>query len=68
MEFTGLTPGSEAVYICQEGYYNDGPVMRVCLNDTSWSENMSQCLMKSVFNIDSFSLKVYIMLLTWCLS
>ena len=51
VEFTGLTPGSKAVYICQEGYYIDGPVIRTCLDDIQWSGNRSQCLRKSVLSV-----------------
>ena len=39
MEFTGLTPGSEAVYqfTCQEGFGLEGDTNRTCLQDQKWS-------------------------------
>ena len=39
VEFTGLTPGSEAMYLftCQEGYGLEGDTNRTCQEDLRWS-------------------------------
>ena len=35
--------GSEAVYICDEGFHPDDAATRVCQNDSAWNGSMSQC-------------------------
>ena len=44
VEFTGLTPGSEAVYqfTCQEGYGLEGDTNRTCLENLKWSGETPQ--------------------------
>ena len=43
VEFTGLTPGSEAVYTCDDGYEIEGESTRTCKMAT-WSGEAPQCV------------------------
>ena len=38
------TAGSEAVYICDEGFPQNGAVTRVCQIDGVWNGSIPQCL------------------------
>ena len=49
MEFTGLTPGSEAVYTCDDGYEIEGESTRTCKMDSTWSGEAPQCVELSEF-------------------
>ena len=44
VEFTGLTPGSEAVYLfmCQEGFGLEGDINRTCQENLKWSGETPQ--------------------------
>ena len=65
VEFTGLTPGSEAVYqfTCQEGFGLEGDTTRTCLEDLKWSGETPQCLeipsMFKCFLIESITMQNY---------
>ena len=41
--YSQTTAGSEAVYICDEGFHNNGAATRVCQSDSAWNGSMSQC-------------------------
>ena len=38
------TAGSEAVYICDDGFHQDGAATRVCQSDGVWNGSIPQCL------------------------
>ena len=38
------TPGSEVVYICDEGFHQDGAATRVCQSGGVWNGSVPQCL------------------------
>ena len=42
--YNRTTPGSEAVYICDEGFHQDGASMSVCQSDGVWNASIPQCL------------------------
>ena len=44
VEFTGLTPGSEAVYTCDDGYGIVGGTNRTCLMTAMWSGETPYCV------------------------
>ena len=41
--YSRTTAGSEAVYVCDEGFHQDGTATRVCQNDSAWNDSMSKC-------------------------
>lgn len=43
---TGTTVGSEAVYSCNEGYDLNGPEIRSCSSDGTWSDTEPTCVGK----------------------
>ena len=38
------TAGSEAVYICDDGFHQDGAATRVCQSDGAWNSSTPRCL------------------------
>ena len=42
--YNRTTTGSEAVYICDEGFHQDGTATRVCQSDGVWNGSIPQCL------------------------
>ena len=42
--YSRTTTGSEAVYICDDGFYQDGAATRVCQRDGIWNGSVPQCL------------------------
>ena len=42
--YNRTTAGSEAVYICDEGFHQDGAATRVCQSDGVWNGSVPQCL------------------------
>ena len=38
------TPRSEVVYICDEGFHQDGAATRVCQSGRVWNGSLPQCL------------------------
>ena len=36
--------GSEAVYVCDDGFHQDGAATRVCQSDGVWNGSILQCL------------------------
>ena len=42
--YNRTTTGSEAVYICDDGFHQDGAATRVCQSGGVWNGNIPQCL------------------------
>ena len=42
--YSRTNAGSEAVYVCDDGFHHDGPAMRVCQSDGVWNDSILQCL------------------------
>ena len=42
--YNRTTAGSEALYICDEGFHQDGAATRVCQSDGVWNGSIPQCL------------------------
>ena len=42
--YNGTTVGSEAVYVCNDGYNLIGNETRVCQGDGIWSGSIPQCI------------------------
>ena len=42
--YNRTTAGSEAVYICDEGFHQDGAATRVCQSGGVWNGSIPQCL------------------------
>ena len=42
--YNRTTTGSEAVYICDEGFHQDGAATRVCQSGGVWNGSIPQCL------------------------
>ena len=42
--YNRTTVGSEAVYICDEGFHQNGAATRVCQSDGVWNGSIPQCL------------------------
>ena len=42
--YNRTTTRSEAVYICDEGFHQDGAATRVCQSDGVWNGSIPQCL------------------------
>ena len=36
--------GSEAIYVCDDGFHQDGAATRVCQSDGVWNGSLPQCL------------------------
>ena len=42
--YSQTTAGSEAVYICDDGFHQNGAVTRVCQSGGVWTGSAPQCL------------------------
>ena len=42
--YNGTTVGSEAVYICDDGFHQDSAATRVCQRGGVWNGSIPQCL------------------------
>ena len=42
--FSRTAARSEAVYICDDGFHQDGVVTRVCQSDGVWNGSIPQCI------------------------
>ena len=42
--YNRTTTGSEAVYICDDGFHQDGAATRVCQGGGVWNGSVPQCL------------------------
>ena len=42
--YSRITAGSEAVYICDDGFHQDGAATRVCQSDGAWNSSTPRCL------------------------
>ena len=42
--YSGVTPGSLAVYICNFSYHLEGPRLRECQSNGNWSGTVPQCV------------------------
>jgi len=42
--FSRSTAGSEAVYVCDDGFHQDGIATRVCQSDGVWNGSIPQCI------------------------
>ena len=42
--YNRTTAGSEALYICDEGFHQDGAATRVCQSGGVWNGSIPQCL------------------------
>ena len=42
--FSRTTAGSEVVYICDDGFHQDGEATRVCQSDGVWNGSAPQCI------------------------
>ena len=42
--YSRTNAGSEAVYICDDGFHHDGAATRVCRGDGVWNGSIPQCL------------------------
>ena len=42
--YNGTTAGSEAVYVCDDGFHQDGAATRVCQSGGVWNGSIPQCL------------------------
>ena len=42
--YNRTTPGSEAVYICEDGFHQDGAATRVCQSGGAWNGSIPQRL------------------------
>ena len=42
--FSRSTAGSKAVYVCDDGFHQDGAAMRVCQSDGVWNGSAPQCI------------------------
>ena len=42
--FSRTTAGSEAVYVCDDGFHHDGVATRVCQSDGVWNGIAPQCI------------------------
>ena len=42
--YSGVTPGSLTVYICNFSYHLEGPSLRECQNNGNWSGFVPQCV------------------------
>ena len=48
--WTGLTTGSNAIYICNNGYQLNGDQIRTCMSNRMWSGQEPTCIrMKNAF-------------------
>ena len=57
--YNRTTAGSEAVYICDEGFHvQDGAATRVCQSDGVWNSSIPQCLQDLGINDGSYNLRV----------
>ena len=43
--YNTTTEGSEAVYICDDGFHHDGAAARVCQSGGVWDGSIPQCLL-----------------------
>ena len=42
--FSRTTAGSEVVYVCDDGFHQDGVATRVCQSDGVWNGSIPQCI------------------------
>ena len=42
--YSGVTPGSLAVYVCNSRYHLEGPSLRECQRNGNWSGSIPQCV------------------------
>ena len=42
--YSGVTPGSLAVYFCNSTHHLEGPSLRECHRNGNWSDTVPQCV------------------------
>ena len=42
--YSGVTPGSLAVYVCNSTHHLEGPSLRECQSNGNWSGTVPQCV------------------------
>ena len=42
--YSGVTPGSLAVYVCNSSHHLEGPRFRECKSNGNWSDTIPQCV------------------------